>query len=198
MIRTLVGMALALVLLGCGSEGTSDTGAEADTSEPSQTEAPTYFVEKDTATINVLAAAAQKATTRARADAAIDRCNQATEQGIAAYRTCLHDLLDPAQAKLTALAAGLSKLADQELPPACVTELSRASDAFSALGEQVGALLKGIESPQRAAQMKTARTYVATVDRVNQGYAGPFEQMTKVCYSPEDLAKITASPTPSD
>ena len=191
----------ALLLTGCGSNGSKDSADEPASGSGSSAKAePTdaaFFEAADTSAINKAAAAAQKAGTAARADAASRRCDKAGSKGYDAWRACWHGLLDPFASSLDSLAAEMNTLAAHDLPSDCVTELSHAGDTFAGFARQVSALLAGIDSEKRAAQVKAMRTYTSTLDRIGSGYTRPFQALTQVCYSPKDLASINASPRAS-
>jgi hypothetical protein len=88
-------------------------------------------------------------------------------------------------------------LSTRNFPEDCAIQIKRAAQTFTAFAGRVDTLLGGIDSDQRAAQVNAARSYQATVDGITKGYNEPFRNLTQVCYSPEDLASINASPTPS-
>jgi len=114
-----------------------------------------------------------------------------------AWRKCWHGLLDPYAKGLTHLGGEFTSLATGTFPAACVAELEKGAQTFAGFTRQVDALLAGIDSSDRRAQVKATRAYQGTVDGIAEGFTKPFQDITQACYSPEDLASINASPEPS-
>jgi hypothetical protein len=196
----LAALLASLVVSGCGSDSAPATKSEpksASSPTASQTAEPSYFVAADTTAINKAADPMLKAGTKAQAEASIDRCNKFTEQGIAPYRRCLHALLDPFAAGLRGVATAFEALARRGFAESCATELGGAAQAFEDLATQVDQLMAGFDDDRRAAQVRSARTFQKKLDGVTQGYTKSFQALTQVCYSPQDLESINASPTPS-
>lgn len=183
---------LLLFLCGCGSGSTS--GAEPREPSVSKTPSASYFVTEDTDGLNQAAATAQAAGTRARAVRNLEACNKI--DAYPAWRKCWHRLLDPFAKGLTDLGGEFTSLAAGTFPPACVAELEKGTHTFNGVAGQVEALLAGIDSSNRRAQVKATRAYQRTVDSIAEGFTTPFQDITQVCYSPEDLASINASPKP--
>ena len=186
---------IALTLSGCGGDGESGSGDAKD--EPSASPAASYFVKADTDAINAALVQAQKAGARAQAPKAQAACNKAGDRGYEAWRTCWHNLLNPFEKALTDLAAELGRLAERDFPEDCVTSLGGAQAAFTGFAEEVDGLITGIDSQRRAAQVRALRLYGPTLGEISKSFAEPFQGVTGVCYSPKDLASITASPRPS-
>jgi hypothetical protein len=183
----------AVVLLAaCGSSDAASKKSEPDTSA---SPAATYFVQADTDAINKAAAPAQAAGTKAVSDTGIAGCNKL--EAYPAWRKCWHSLLDPFSRGLTRLAATFTTLAANDLPEDCVTELEGAAETFGGFAGRVDGLLAGFDSDERSAQAKAAKRYGKTVQSIIDGFAKPFQDMTQVCYSPQDLESINASPSPS-
>jgi hypothetical protein len=194
---------VVLTTAGCGSGGgtgasnggaRSDDGATSSAPAPSATASTGFFVGADTAAINKAAAAAQKASTRAASRAGSARCNRARSEGYPSWRACWHELLDPLQLSLNGLATELNTLASHDLPHACVTELGKAAETFAGFSSDVEKLLIGIDSGERSRQSKAMRDFSPTLDTITAGYTKPFQELTQVCYSPQDLESINASP----
>ena len=176
---------------GRGSEGADPTSSP----QPSATVEAAYLVRADTAKINRVARVAQDAGQRAGTERVTARCNRF--DAYPAWRACWHDVLDPYRTSLAALGTTMTAFEDRGFPEDCVTELRRAGATYAGLSGQVGGLLRGIDSPSRAAQTKAIRGYWRTLGRVGRRFSAPFRPVTQVCYSPRDLASINASPTPS-
>lgn len=188
---------VALLLAGCGSTPSSGQADPAPTSSPrpSPTVEAAYLVKADTARINRVALAAQAAGKRAGSARATARCNRI--DAYPAWRACWHDVLDPYRTSLSAMGTTMGSFTDRGFPEDCTTELGRARTTYAGLSGQVGGLLRGIDSPSRAAQTKAIRGYWRTLRRVERGFTSPFVPVTQACYSPRDLASINASPSPS-
>ncbi len=204
------GLVLGLLLAsGCGADdgsSASEAGAEStaesttesgSSTSPGATPGATYFVEADTTAINAAAEPVRAAGVRAQAPAQLARCDRARSKGYPQWRACFHGLLDPLQQGLQALAAQLNTLAARDFPPDCVRSLGAGADIYAGFGADVQGLLAGIDSDRRPAQARSMRTYSATLARFGEGYAAPFQALTRVCYSPEDLASIDAQPSAS-
>ena len=181
-----------LVLCGCGSGSASD----GEPKKPSRSETPSasYFVIEDTAGLNQAAATAQTAGTRARAVRNLEACNKI--DAYPAWRRCWHGLLDPFAKGLTDLGGEFTSLATGTFPASCVAELEKGAQTFAGFAREVDALLAGIDSSDRRAQVKATRAYQGSLDGIGEGFNKPFQDITQVCYSPEDLASINASPKP--
>ena len=197
MVRVALSTIFAVLLLaGCGGE--SDSTSQPKPSEKSSTPKVAYFVKSDTDAVN-------KATTVAiqAGNTAVDRkniaaCNRSSSKGYPAWRACWHALLDPLKTALAGVQTQLATLSKKEnLAEKCATELGAAAQTFGGFATMVDGLTHGIDSDKRADQLKTGKTYDTTIRRIGDGYAKPFQALTKVCYSPSDLEKIQASPTPS-
>jgi hypothetical protein len=184
---------VALVLSGCGGDSGSDKSGTPSAEERKARDA-SYFATAETRAINTAAAAAQTAGAKAASTAHTAACSKIKEY--AAWRTCWHGLLDPFFSGLAGLSGVFRSLSTRNFPEDCAIQIKRAAQTFTAFAGRVDALLGGIDSDQRAAQVKAARSYQATVDGITEGYNEPFRNLTQVCYSPEDLASINASPTP--
>ena len=182
-----------LVLCGCGSGSASD----GEPKEPSGSKTPSasYFVTEDTDGLNQAAAAAQNAGAKARAVRNLEACNKI--EAYPAWRKCWHRLLDPFAKGLTDLGGEFTSLATGTFSAACVAELEKGAQTFAGFASQVDALLAGIDSNNRGAQVKAARAYQDTVDGIAGQFTKPFQDITQVCYSPDDLASINASPNSS-
>lgn len=198
------GLAFGLLLAsGCGADAgssTAESSAESTTgsapsTSPDATPGATYFVEADTRAINEAAEPVRAALVRAQAAAPLARCDRTRSKGYPAWRACFHGLLDPLHESLQALAAQLNTLAARDFPADCVRSLSEAADTYAGFGGEVKDLLTGIDSDRRPAQARAMRTYSASLARMGEGYTKPFQALTRVCYSPEDLASIDAQPS---
>jgi len=203
-----VALIASVVLGGCGSGSDSTAEPKSDSlKSPSatasaggdpQATAPaeaTYFVDKDTNKINEAAAAAQAAGAKASKDARIDACNDIDTYR--PWRKCLHTLLDPYSKGLDQLVGVLKDLRRQGFPDDCRGELADAAGTFHRFGSRVEGLLVGIDSNERSQQVASAKHYGSTLTAISEGFAKPFQELTQVCYSPEELAKINASPAPT-
>jgi len=199
MHRLLAAVACAALLAsGCGSGGDASSGSSASASpSPTATPSAAYFVKADTAAINEAAHAAQAAGTKATARPSMNRCDRAGAKGYAAWRACWHGLLDPYQHSLEGLSTTLEALTGHDVPHACKTQLGHASDTFAGRADEVAGLTKGIDSDTRAQQVKAMHDYEKTLTAISYGYTKPFQALTQVCYSPQDLASINASPSGS-
>jgi len=186
---------IALTLSGCGGDGESGSGDAKD--EPSASPAASYFVKADTDAINAALVQAQKAGARAQAPKAQAACNKAGDRGYEAWRTCWHNLLNPFEKALTDLASRLKTLSGRDFSKDCVAALGAAEEAFTTFAAVVDGLRSGIDSKRRATQVRTLRIYDATLGEISKGFAEPFQVVVQACYSPKDLARIQASPSPS-
>lgn len=199
MVRLSIVLTLAsLVLCGCGSDASSEAGPAPSKQSGSSSSGPPasdFFVAEDTAAINKDSAAAQDAGANARTATNISRCNKIV--ALPAWRTCLHRLLDPVARGHAALAETFATMAKRSFPPECVAALARSEQTFAGFGKRIEALLRGLDDDDRRAQTKATTSYVSTLDGISEDYAKPFQELTQVCYSPQDLASINASPTPS-
>ena len=197
LLVTLISLLVALVLTGCGSTQKSAGKPTAPTSspEPTATAEAAYLVRADTDRINRAALAAQDAGGRAGSQRVTARCNRI--DAYPAWRACWHDVLDPFRTTLRALGTTMTSFEDRGFPDTCTVELRRAAATFGRLSGMVGGLLRGIDSPSRAAQTKAVNGYWRTLRRVGRAFSRPFGPVTQACYSPRDLASINASPSPS-
>lgn len=210
--RPAVLLLLAALLVGCGGGGGGADAGEGSSAaaspEPSASasdeavgEDQVFFVRKDTAAINQVVARAQESGTTAQARDRLARCNQARDRGYAAWRACWHDLLDPYRRTLSAVAQQLGEIAAQDLPAACSEQLRAGERRFTGFERRVGGLVAGIDSEERAAQVRAMGAYDRELRAVGAGFAPVFQDLTKVCYSPQELASIDAessgSPTAS-
>ncbi len=187
---------VALTLPGCGSgDGGSESGG--DKGDPSASPTASYLVRADTDAINAVAVKAQQTGAKAQAAKEQAACNKAGRDGYKQWRACWHDLLDPFSTAMTDLAAQLGALAKRDFPDDCVTSLEAAQAAFTGFAAEVDGLLEGIDSKRRATQVRALRLYDTTLGEISKSFAEPFQTVTQVCYSPEDLASINASPKPS-
>lgn len=191
----------ALLLVGCGSGAESSSDASADGSDsaesPSSSPSATYFVKADTAQINKVAAKAQRSAVAAQNRKRLDACDATTAEGYAAWRACWHDLLDPFTASLQSVAATMTELSTRDLPDSCREELEQAARTFAARAKVISGLLAGIDSEQRKDQDRAMRTYTGSLEKMVKSWSEPFQALTQVCYSPEDLESINATPSPS-
>ncbi len=211
MVRRLLVVSLSVLLLGsgCGSsaspDGSEGTAGDAKTGAATPEESAgssavpggTYFTRTETDEINVVAAKVSKAGAHAAETKRVKACNKAADRGVKPYRACLHKLLDPFATELGALATVFGTLAGRELPAECVESLGKAQVTYIGLKSQVEELLAGFDSDERKSQDRSAQKYYKTLDTIGAAYPKPFQEMTQVCYSPEDLASINASPSPS-
>lgn len=208
---------LGLALSGCGGGGAADGPAATPTASPGQTPgqspdgspdgstagstagsasgATGYFVDHDTETVNEVASPAQQALTRAGSTASQNRCARVgNRRGYDEWRSCWHGLLDPLQSSLRSMAALLGDVSAKDLPPACVDELTSTQRRFERLADRTAGLLTGIDSPRRRAQVRAMNAYGTVLGQIGTAFTESFPAMTAVCYSPEDLAGINASP----
>lgn len=198
-ILTLV-LPVAVSLGGCGGGDTSASGGE---SPPSASASPSgsasasgaaevFFVEADSDAVNRVVARAQRSGGRAFASRQRDRCNAASDRGYAAWRACWHGLLDPFRRDLVAVGTQLGSMAEQDLPSDCRAGLRQGRKRFAGYGDRIAALLRGIDSAERSAQVRSMDTYDSVIRRLGRGFTPYFQRLTRVCYSPQDLASIDA------
>ena len=210
MLRLTFASAFLLVLVsGCGldsgSESGSDSGSDSGAGKSSAEEEPEasasaepgFFLRADSDAINKTAATAQQALATAYTQRAQKRCNARVSEGYPAWRMCWHQALDPVEQGLTALSTEMERLAGKDFPEKCVEQLTSAAATFEGMRGKVGALLTGIDSDERASQVRAMKTYNADLLAVGRGFSPTFRSLTRVCYSPDDLASINASPSPS-
>jgi hypothetical protein len=190
-----VALCATVLLAACGS-GDDTAGKKAEPTE-SATSAASYFARTDTDAINAVADTAQKAGARAQAKASTLACNKSSDRGYQAWRACWHLLLDPFGKALGAVATEFGTFAGRDFPEDCGSALGAAQETFTGFATKVDGLLAGIDSQRRPAQVKALKSYNATLTSIAAGYTKPFQSVTKVCYSPKDLASINARPTPS-
>ena len=189
-----VGAALAVLLLtACGASSEADTSKEGGGSKAEER----YFVTSDGQGLNRASAASFEAITKAQARASQVACNRAGAQGYQAWRQCGHELLDPLKTALTSVGAEFRVLTSQDFPEECITELERGGETFLGFAGRVEALLDGIDSEKRPAQVKAMLSYGAQLSAISKGSAKPFQDATQACYSPKDLESINAEPAPS-
>ena len=189
-------VAAALTVSGCGS-GDAEPESGGEKGDPSASPTTSYFVRADTDAINAAAVKAQRTGAQAQAAKEQAACNKAGNRGYDQWRTCWHDLLDPFKTALTDLSAELETLAERDFSEDCVTSLEAAGAAFTGFATEVDGLLAGIDSKRRATQVRALKVYGTTLGEISKSFAEPFQAVTQVCYSPKDLASITASPSPS-
>jgi hypothetical protein len=208
MVRSLVAALSALVVLsGCGagsgedvrssSPSASSSSSSASPSESSEEAGGAYFTNAESDAINVVARAAQAAATRATSAASERRCNSLASKSYPAWRACWHSLLDPYVQRLRAVGGEFRILQVGSFPATCVAALKSADGVFQGFAQQAGGLLAGIDSAKRSAQVKALNRYTATVKAIEGGYQKPFTSVTDVCYSPQQLAKLRSSVSPS-
>jgi len=203
MLRLTIASAFLVVLAsGCGSDSGSEDGDDESTGGSAETEAPadagaTYFERADSDAINSTAATAQQALAKAYTQRTQKRCNAAVSEGYPAWRMCWHQALDPVEQGLVGLSTEMERLAGQEFQDKCVEQLTSAAATFEEMRTSIGGLLTRIDSDERASQQRAMNTYNRELLAVGRGFAPTFRSLTKVCYSPEDLASINASPSPS-
>ena len=198
-------MLTLIVLSACGStsgdkEKSSSTTSSASASPSGSSggaSSATYFTNAESDAINAVARPAQAAATRATAAGNERRCNKLASKSYPAWRTCWHGLLDPYAQKLKAIGGEFRILQVGTFPSACVAALKGADGVFQGFAQRVGGLLAGIDSPKRSAQVKALNSYTRTIRAVEAGYQKPFNSVTEVCYSPQQLKKLRSSPTPS-
>ncbi len=191
--RAVAAALAALILTACGSS--SDAGSSKDDAGSKQDER--YFVTSDGQGLNRASAASYEAITKAQARASQVACDRAGTQGYQAWRSCWHELLDPLKTALNSVGAEFRVLTSQDFPARCIVELERGGQTFLGFAARVQALLDGIDSDKRPAQVRAMRAYGNTLTAVSTGSAKPFQDATRACYSPEDLESINAKPTPS-
>jgi hypothetical protein len=206
-IRLLAAGLTLVALSACGSTS-GDGGKSSSTTAPSSSSASpsgspsgassaTYFTNAESDAINAVARPSQAAATRATAAANESRCNKRASKSYAAWRACWHSLLDPYAQKLRAVGGEFRILQVGSFPAACVTALKGADGVFQGFARRVGGLLAGIDSPKRSAQVKALNSYTATIRAIEDGYQKPFNSVTEVCYSPQQLKKLRSSASPS-
>ncbi|WP_445255692.1 hypothetical protein [Nocardioides aurantiacus] len=209
----LVLVVLTLALAGCGggdgragASGDGSPSASPSSGSPSPTTSETYFAEADTDAVNTVTARAQRSGARTLAPKQMARCDRVGEQqGYPAWRRCWHGLLDPFVRDLGAVAGTLGTMSGQELPAGCTRELRAGKQRFTRSGDRVEGLLTGIDAEERAAQERAMGSYQRVLRQVGEGFTPYFQQLTRACYSPSDLASIDAaaeasassSPSPS-
>ena len=190
--RAVVAAVAALLLTACGSS--SDGGSTKDDGGKAEVR---YFTTSDGQGLNRASAASYEAITKAQARASQVACDKAGTQGYEAWRGCWHELLDPLKNALTSVGAEFRVLTSQDFPDRCIVELERGGQTFLGFAGRVQALLDGIDSDKRPAQVQAMRAYGNTLAAISKGSAKPFQDATAACYSPEDLESINAKPTPS-
>ncbi len=186
---------VALLVSGCGSAEEKSGSTSASAPSASSSPEPTYFQQAESDEMNKTAAGAQRAAVAAIDTKNVDRC--ARIERYPAWRRCLHKLLDPLALGLTEVSAAFTALSARPFPEKCVTQLEGAARSFTSYSETVAALLTGFDSDRKAAQTKAANTYGSTLDELAENFAKPFQKVTGACYSPEVLASLKASPSPS-
>lgn len=199
-IVTLV-LLVAVSLAGCGGGGSSASGGERSPSagaSPSGSAsasdaAEVFFARADSDAVNRVVARAQRSGTRATARQQTDRCNATSDRGYDAWRRCWHGLLDPFRRDLVAVGTQLGTMAGQDLPSACQAGLRQGQQRFTGYGDRIAGLLRGIDSAERSAQVRSMNTYDAVIRRLGRGFAPYFQRLTRVCYSPQELASIDAA-----
>ncbi len=202
-----------LVLTGCSSDATAPEteGAPKDNSSPSATAStsatatataeaspspdPTYFSGEESDLVNKAAAAAQSAGAATTAARRLAACNKIT--AYPGWRQCWRRLLQPYSAGLKDVAGTLTTLQKGDFPPACRSELADGAQRFTSFADQIDTLLAGLESPARSQQLRSAKRYSPTLNRIAGDFAEPFQKATQVCYSPEVLASVNADPSAS-
>ncbi|SDR95843.1 hypothetical protein SAMN04488570_0814 [Nocardioides scoriae] len=210
-------LVVSVVVVACSSKGGGEDTAGASSSQGSPSASPAvdqgtspdptpsasvaaggpWFVTADTDAVNAVATQAQRSGATALATRRLERCNATSEQGYAAWRACWHRLLDPLARDLSAVAARMGAMSEQDLPPACTEALGAGQRRFTGFEQRVARLLDGIDNEQRRAQVRAMRTYDATLRGIGEGFAPVFRSLTQVCYSPSDLASINADPSSS-
>jgi hypothetical protein len=205
MHRALIVLAATATLLmsGCGESAShpDSTSASADApgtapssaSSTAADEDTLYFGKADSDAINVVVRQAQTAARRATTTRNEERCNASADRGYSAWRACWHGLLDPYAKRLLAVGDEFDSLATRDYPATCVTSLTLARQVFGDFARRVQGLLAGIDSSERAAQVRATKAYNRTLSAIEKGYLKPFQVVTRDCYSPEDLKKINAS-----
>ncbi len=210
-MRRLLLAAVSVLLLGSGCGSASSTGsAEADTpgaasadasaeptTEPTGATNATYFSRTESDSLNALSNKVWQAGTKAESPKQVEACNKAGGRGFGPYRTCLHGLLDPLSAAVGDLAAEFGNLADREFSTDCAASLRASQKTSSGLQSKLENLLAGYDSDDPKAQKRSAQGYAKTVTSLSPALTGIFQGITASCYSPEDLASINASPSPS-
>ena len=200
MIRLVLATALSsLLLVGCGAEA-KPTASTSTGRSPAASASPTalYFTDAESAAINASAGPAQAAGAQALTGKNRDHCDKVGRtQGLPPWQRCWHALLDPMSKSLADLAGELHELQGRDFPDACVTELAQDEQVFTQQRARVQGLLGGIDSERRAAQARSMKTYDATLRAALSSFTKPFHDFTQACYSPEVLAKLKASATPS-
>ena len=203
---------------GCGSGGGTTSSGDNPSRSPSPTasSAPAasepsssveddtgeYFVTSDTDALNAAAVTAQEAGAAVVQPKAIRRCNRVRTDGFEGWSECWLGLVDPYRDALRGVAKQMRTAADQDLVAACRQGLRAAADDVEALADRIDTLEEGFRSSEPAAQRRTKRAYSSTVQEVGSGLLPPFQRLTDVCYSPEDLARFRAdasagaTPTP--
>lgn len=209
-------LVVSVVVVACSSKGGGEDTAGALSSQESPSASPAvgqgtspdptpsasaaggpWFVTADTDAVNAVATQAQRSGATALATRRLERCNATSEQGYAAWRACWHRLLDPLARDLSAVAARMGAMSEQDLPQACTEALGAGQRRFTGFEQRVAMLLDGIDNEQRRAQVRAMRTYDTTLRGIGEGFAPVFRSLTQVCYSPADLASINADPSGS-
>ena len=177
---------------GSGASASAGTSPDPTPDASASAAAGPYFVTADTDAVNAVATQAQRSGATALATRRLERCNATSEEGYAAWRACWHRLLDPVARDLSAVAARMGAMSRQDLPATCTDALRAGQRRFTGFEQQVALLLDGIDNEQRQAQVRAMRT---TLRGIGEGFAPVFRSLTQVCYSPADLASISASPS---
>ncbi len=173
---------VALLLSGCGSDVSSkaDGGDRADL----RSATTAYFTSEDTEALDKAAAATQEVSAGAGNVMSVRTCEELVDDP--AWQSCWHGLLDPYLTELTGLAGAFTALTTRELRTPCLTALENGAERITTFAGTIDALLVGIDSPDRAVRVKSARTYTRRLDNLTRGFARPLANLTQHCHSPDD------------
>lgn len=193
----LAAVAAAVALVGtaaCGADG--ESAASSPSASPSSSQERTYFGNADSSAINETALPAQDALNKA--NESMQRCDRAADRGgYPAWRRCWHGTLDRAEQGVAQSAEVLERLARKDLPPRCVAELEATAEVLAEQARAVAGLTAGIDSPRRAAQTRALNQMQDVLATAHRTFAEKFQGLTPLCYSPEDLKSIDATPSQS-
>lgn len=192
MLRIVTAVVAVGLLAGCSSSAT-DPASES----PTPSEVGAFFTQTETDALNEFYKPYPTAFTAATNNKAIKKCNALRTRGGDVWANCWKQLLTPVEKAVLATAAGMKDVAsDERLNTECRDELESVAADFTAHKKAIADLIK-LYDGNPAAQAKAAKSYSKTLTDKDQAIGDNFQALTKVCYSPEDLAKIEASQSAS-
>ena len=197
---------VTLLLAGCGGSGSS-SGSSAEsrktptsvvTNEPSSSPAEqTFFVKSDTDAINSRLSKAVQLGTNAVDRKRIETCNKAGDRGYPAWRKCWHGLLDPLGTAVSAVATQFATMSAQGFPRGCVRAIQKVEAAFKSFRTKVVELAAGFDSDDVQVRAGVANRYTKVLHSMSGDFGKHLPALTQACYSPQDLASLSAAPSAS-